>query len=223
MGMSSSADEAAAVSRHRDVDQQCRPHVRPGTRDDLGSLIDMHERCSAETLRRRYHGSMPRLTSRTTSALLEPAGGWSVVAASGRDLLVGIATYAPDHKGMYDVGLLVEDRWQRKGVATQLLRRLAAEAHDHGIPALTCATQPDNTPVPRTIRAAGFRPRIRMIDGLAVATFSITGAFETSRDRVRTPDPGMATQRLVPLRHARRGLHGIPLASMLDQSVGSEA
>jgi GNAT superfamily N-acetyltransferase len=158
-----------------DGNDQLQPLLRPGAREDLQALTAMHGRCSEETLRRRYHGSMPRLTPRMAAVMLDPADGWSVVAACGRDLLIGIATYAPDREGMYDVGLLVEDRWQRRGMGTQLLRTLARTAYDRGIPALTCATQPDNAYVPRTIRSAGFRPRIRMIDGLAVATFSVGG------------------------------------------------
>ena len=147
---------------------------------------------------------MPRLTPRVASALLEPADGWSVVAACGQDTVVGVATYAPDRQGLYDVGLLVEDRWQRQGMGARLLRTLARAAYDHGIPALTCATQPDNACLPRTIRSAGFRPRIRMIDGLAVATFSVSEAFDGARDRTRKVHPGTTTRGLVPLLTHRR-------------------
>lgn len=171
------AEDVHERSREPDaMDIRQRPRLRPGASDDVSSLTAMHGRCLAETLRRRYHGSMPRLTPRLAGALLEPANGWSIVAAVDRDV-VGIATYAPDRDGMYDVGLLVEDRWQRQGVGTRLLLSLADAARERGVGALTCASQPDNISVPRTIRHAGFRPRIRMIEGLAVATFSVGGAW----------------------------------------------
>lgn len=207
-----------------DLDGHPRVKVRPGTADDLRSLTAMHTRCSAETLRRRYHASMPRLTPRLARALLRPADGWSVLAVSDEDAVVGIATYAPDREGMYDVGLLVEDRWQRRGLGTRLLLALARAAHERGIPSLTCASQPDNVSVPRTIRSAGFRPRIRMLDGLAVATFSVTGAFDGVRGRVNKPRLESTTRHLVPLLHARKELSSIhPVAHRLDESVRSGA
>jgi GNAT superfamily N-acetyltransferase len=203
-----------------DLDGHRRLQLRPGTPDDVQMLTAMHERCSAETLRRRYHGSMPRLAPLVARALLDPADGWSVVAVPDQDAVAGIASYAPDREGMHDVGLLVEDRWQRQGLGTRLLLTLARAAFECGIPALTCATQPDNTAVVQTIRSAGFRPRIRMIDGLAVAAFSITEAFEGSRGEVDKPHLDTTTRHPVPPLHAREAPRSVhPVATMTGDSV----
>jgi GNAT superfamily N-acetyltransferase len=165
-----------------------RPRLRPGTSHDMSHLVAMHDRCSQETIHRRYHSPVPQLSARLAHGLLRPLRGWSVVAVHGGDL-VGVALYAADRNGQYDVGLLVEDRWQRQGVGSRLLRVLARHARGHGVAELICTTQPDNPGVPRTIRRAGFEPHLRLVDGLVEATFPVTDSVERRRERAKQPQP----------------------------------
>jgi GNAT superfamily N-acetyltransferase len=206
------------------ADPDDRPaRLRPGTTYDLPRLVAMHARCSQETIRRRYHTAVPQLSARLAHGLLRPARGWSVVAVSGGDL-VGIAAYAANHDGGYDVGLLVEDQWQRQGVGSRLLGVLARHARDHRIPALTCTTQPDNQAVPRTIRRAGFEPRLTAVDGLVEAKFFVTEAAERRRERANKLPLSETTRRLVPLLHARGELRQIhPVANIIDQAIRAGA
>lgn len=199
------------------------PRLRPGTIRDLPRLVAMHDRCSEETVRRRYHSPVPQLSTRLAHELLRPARGWSVVATCGCDL-VGLAVYAADRDGGYDVGLLVEDRWQRQGVGSRLLRALARHARDHGISVLTCTTQLDNPCVLRTIRRAGFGPRLSVVDGLVEARFSVSDEAERRHERANKLPLSETTQRLVPLLHARAELRQIhPVANMIDQAVRAGA
>lgn len=162
-------------------DDSVPPLVRPGSVDDAGRLVAMHARCSSESIRRRYHASMPYLPQRLARALMQPAHGWSVVMSSGEHL-IGVAMLARDRDGTADVGLLVEDRWQRRGIGARLLRVMASQAAQQGLTTLTCVAQPDNRAVLATIRRAGLHAHITMDDGLLNATIPIAEVVETPRE-----------------------------------------
>ena len=191
--------------------------LRPGTTDDVAGLIAMHARCSAETTRRRYHTAIPHLPARLPHALLTPDHGHSLVATHGPDL-IGIATFARGHDGEHEVGLQVEDRWQRHGIGTRLLHALARQAAHQHIPRLVCLVQPDNNAVPATIRRAGFHPRLTMTDGLLQATIPLARPTRDAHTN-KTPMPEV-THGLVPLLHQRIELREVsPVATMIDHAV----
>jgi GNAT superfamily N-acetyltransferase len=173
--------------------------LRPGSSGDVGMLIAMHARCSAQTIQRRYHAPMPYLSSRLAHALLTPEPGGSLVMSAGSDI-VGVATFARDHDGQYEAGLLVEDRWQRRGIGARLLHALGRQAASQGITTLTFFVQPGNDAMLATIRRAGFNPRVKMVDGLLQANIRVARLGAGSRPR--GPEIPMAenTKRL-PSRH----------------------
>jgi GNAT superfamily N-acetyltransferase len=132
--------------------------IRVGSADDTDRLLQMHVRCTADTISRRYHAVMPALTPREARAQLEPEDGWSCVAMVGEEL-VAIAMAVDGGEGI-EVGLLVEDRWQGCGVGARLFLALAGEAVDRGVTELACDVQPGTErAVLATIRRAGFTPR----------------------------------------------------------------
>jgi GNAT superfamily N-acetyltransferase len=102
---------------------------RPFGPDQLPDVLGLLSRCSRETLFKRFHGA----TDGTFHAIdlaarhdHDTLGVWS-----GTDL-VGIATLAAG-SGLHEVGVLIEDAWQRRGLGTELLRRLADLALRAGI------------------------------------------------------------------------------------------
>jgi RimJ/RimL family protein N-acetyltransferase len=193
--------------------------LRPGSREDAAMLIAMHARCSAETIRRRYHTPMPHLSPRLARELLTPQRGQSMVMTSA-DTLVGIASLARDPDGEYEVGLLVEDRWQRQGIGSRLLRTLAHRAAGQDVTRLTCHVQPDNQALVATIRRAGFVPRIQMVDGLLQARIPLTPLHRPARTRTNKTPISHVTPRLVPLLHARAELREVsPVADIIDHAV----
>ena len=146
--------------------------IRRGAFDDAPLLVAMHERCSAETVARRYHAPMPLLRPRLARTLLEPLHGFSVVAISG-DHLIGIATVARDGTDRHDFGLLVEDRWQHRGIGATLLRAVAAQATALGLTTLHCVSQPGNEAALATVRRAGLTARVTMADALVHGTIPL--------------------------------------------------
>ncbi|MFC4004639.1 GNAT family N-acetyltransferase [Prauserella oleivorans] len=131
--------------------------LREGTPGDTEALAALHERCSAETLVRRYRAGARDLPRRQVRRLLAPPHGSSVVAVCGRELVaLGQLIENPD-EATARFSLLVEDAWQRNGLGTALLQRLAALATGRGHEELVVsALLPEQEAVRRTALRAGL-------------------------------------------------------------------
>lgn len=143
------------------------PVLRTGNPSDQAAVLRMHDRCSAQSLSRRYHAPVPRLSPRVAQHLLAPPDGTSVVAAVA-DELVGMSVLAPlpNRAGSAEVGLLVEDAWQRRGVGSRMLRECARIAGEEGFAQLVAHAQPDNPALVSTFGRAGMVARMHREDGL---------------------------------------------------------
>lgn len=201
------------------------PLLRPGSAADAREVIAMHARCSAESVYRRYHAPVPHVSSRLARAVLEPQGGTSMVVTVGSEV-VALGMFAPaagTNGRRAELGLLVEDRWHRRGLGGRLLRALALEAADRGFETLTCSVQPDNQAVLPLLRRSGLRVRAGHADG--VTEYAIPVAKLSSRTPLRSrrgnrPAMGEVTAPLADLLHQRRELREVyPPADFIDQAV----
>ncbi|MDT4914818.1 MAG: hypothetical protein QOC66_3946 [Pseudonocardiales bacterium] len=107
--------------------------VRPSSARDLAAVAQMHARCSARSLldRYRYGGRSPAVAA-IDRALRRP---YSVVAmtAKGDVVATGLLDRDTLHNHLCaEVGLLVEDRWQRLGIGRELMSHLAGVAQVAG-------------------------------------------------------------------------------------------
>ncbi|MFC6017054.1 GNAT family N-acetyltransferase [Plantactinospora solaniradicis] len=121
--------------------------VRPAAPDDLPALRAMQERCSQRTLHRRYPAGSAPGTARLRR-LVAPARGVTLLAVTGgsdglSEQVVAVANLVAEG-AVAEVGLLVEDGWQRRGVGGALLRRLVAHATRAGYAALLAHVPADN-------------------------------------------------------------------------------
>lgn len=146
--------------------------VRPAASSDAPAVRRMHARCSTETLARRYHAPTNGLPKRLEQQLVEPAGGASYVAAVG-DEVVGMVVIAPCEDDVMEVGLLVEDGWQRQGIGSALMHAAARHAAGLQKTALLATTQPDNPAVLRTVRRCGLTALVRSLDGTVHVTIPL--------------------------------------------------
>jgi GNAT superfamily N-acetyltransferase len=167
------------------------PVVRFGQVTDAPAVVRMHARCSPDVLLRRYHVPMPRLTWRSARRLLSPPGGGSLLAVAGTEV-VGMVVLAPYGEGVMDVGLLVEDRWQRAGVGSGLLQQAARLAASLGATDLMCSMQADNRSLVPTVQRSGLTCRLRAAAGTVDVRIPLhdvppmdLGAVET--DQVAVP------------------------------------
>ena len=147
------------------------PELRTGDPSDQPAVLRMHDRCSAQSLSRRYHAPVPRLSPRVAQYLLAPPGGTSIVVRAGGEL-VGMAVLAPlpDHAGAAEVGLLVEDAWQQRGLGSRMLCECARLAAAEGFTRLVAHAQPDNPALVSTFARAGMLARMHREDGLLLVT-----------------------------------------------------
>jgi GNAT superfamily N-acetyltransferase len=96
--------------------------------DDVADLLAMYERCSPETTYRRWHGHVRTFPAKYLAALLGDSDEHIAVVAHRAGQLVGLASAGAAAPGVREIGILVEDSWQRRGVGRELLKHLVAEA-----------------------------------------------------------------------------------------------
>jgi GNAT superfamily N-acetyltransferase len=145
--------------------------------DDVAAVQALHDRCSPDALHRRFHVPTPRLTRRDVEQLVVPRRGWSVVAEQC-DEVVGHGCVGELAPGVLEVGLLVEDAQQGRGIGARLLRDLAVQASERGYRQLVCVAQADNDQVLRTVRRAGLPARHERCDGLLEVVVALGVAGE---------------------------------------------
>ncbi|GAA3429245.1 GNAT family N-acetyltransferase [Streptosporangium nondiastaticum] len=106
--------------------------VRPVTPLYREAVRDLHDRCSPESRRFRYFTPVPTLPDRVFDRLCDRAHGHSLVAGhDGQAIALAGLMFTPD-PGIAEMALLVEDRWQGRGLGSALARILLAEARDLG-------------------------------------------------------------------------------------------
>jgi GNAT superfamily N-acetyltransferase len=120
--------------------------VRQATEGDRTALGQMFARCSRDTRYRRFHGYVKALPGRyLTEALSGSPAHFALVASVAADpradpadgAVVALASCrAADHGGA-EIGVLVEDAWQRHGIGGALLREIVRHAYRTGISLLT--------------------------------------------------------------------------------------
>jgi GNAT superfamily N-acetyltransferase len=123
--------------------------VRRPTEDDRQALVRMLARCSGETRYRRFHGPVRVFPERyLTEALagspvhfalvasVPSAEAASAAAGEATGDVVALASCRAVAEGVAELGLLVEDGWQRRGIGGRLLGELADFAARSGLRAL---------------------------------------------------------------------------------------
>lgn len=117
--------------------------LRPAGPADKAAALAMHNRCSPASLRLRYHGPV-RDADRYLDHLLDARHGrtLAVTAPDGRIVALGHLMW---DDGEAELAVLVEDDWQRHGLGTALLRRLAATARAAGVGAVYAVTHAANS------------------------------------------------------------------------------
>jgi L-amino acid N-acyltransferase YncA len=138
------------ITRPRRVDALSR--LGP---DDAADLLAMYARCSSETAYRRWHGHVRAFPAAYLAAMVAGADEHIAVAARRNGQLVGFASAAELAPGVREVGVLVEDRWQHRGVGGELLRRLVAEAKLLGTHTLRAEVLADDAGLVERLREFG--------------------------------------------------------------------
>jgi GNAT superfamily N-acetyltransferase len=128
-------------------------------------------RCSAESL----YGRFLTVVSPDTAACMvvgnlssESSTWW--LAEAGRTV-VGIGATHMFDSGAAEISLLVEDRWQRRGVATALFPDLVEEARVRRAPHIWATALGERVPIiRRLVQGVGGSMRVSLSAGIAEIT-----------------------------------------------------
>jgi ribosomal protein S18 acetylase RimI-like enzyme len=118
--------------------------VRPARPADLPALERFFERCSADTLYRRFHGVAGALAHEELVRTAHPTAHHRAVLALEGGEVRGIGTLAFGRDGEAEIAFVVEDAWMRRGVGRVLARGVVREARRLRVPHLVAYVQPDN-------------------------------------------------------------------------------
>lgn len=140
---------------------------------DLAELEALVDRCSAETLYRRFHGGSGTSARRELERIASPTPthrSWVAVAPDGR--LRGTATLAWGRDGEVEIAFLVEDGHRREGIGRALVAAAGREAVRRGVVAIDARIQGDNVAARRFLDAVVPGVTTRFEDGLTVGTIA---------------------------------------------------
>lgn len=159
--------------------------VRRADDADRQAALAMHGRCSERTLSLRYHGPVAD-ADRYLGHLLSPRFGRTLAAttASGRLVALGHLLWDGDET---EVALLIEDDWQRRGIGSELLRRLVALAVEARCDSVYAVTQASNTGMVAAMRGLGLPLDYQIEEGTLVITARLATAEADPRVPHETP------------------------------------
>ena len=156
-----------------DAPERRTGHVRyrRATTHDAAAVRSMVLRCSAESLYGRFLTVVAPDTaaSRLVDDLASESTTWWLAEANRAVVGIG-ATYMFDD-GTAEIALLVEDAWQRRGVATGLLPDLVEEARVRRAPRIWATALGERVPIFRKLaEGVGGSIRVSISAGIAEMT-----------------------------------------------------
>jgi GNAT superfamily N-acetyltransferase len=149
------------------------PVIRLAGLDDTAALVRMHQRCSADSVYRRYAAPLARIDERFARRLLRSGGGALVATVDGE--VVAMSAVSTGEAGVAEVSILVEDGWQRRGLGTRLLTGAARLARGQGASEVVLRSRSHNPALMSLAFASGLRARIRLDGDTVVVTVGVDG------------------------------------------------
>ncbi|HEU5477802.1 MAG TPA: GNAT family N-acetyltransferase [Gaiellaceae bacterium] len=131
--------------------------LRPPVAEDADALVEFFADLSERSRYLRFHG-FPALDPKTVESLLEPdwrERGALIGSLDGRIVAVANWVRLRDPHAA-EVAFAVGDQFQRRGIGTRLLERLAARAAQSGIEEFVAEVMHENSAMLGVFRAAGF-------------------------------------------------------------------
>ncbi len=131
-------------------------HVRQAAGRDREPLALMLDRCSADTRYRRFHGHLSAFPERyLTEALSGVPVHFALVAAADDGTVVALASCRTVAAGVAEIGILVEDAWQRLGIGGFLLAEIISHAERAGLTAVKAQVLAGQAWITRLLAAYG--------------------------------------------------------------------
>jgi acetyltransferase len=158
--------------------------IRPIRPEDEPLMVQFHAELTEATVYARYFGLLG-LSQRTAHERLtrvcfndydrEIALVTEHVDADGTPRIAAVGRLSKAHAGPEaEFAILVGDRWQRKGLGAELLRRLVEVGRAEGVERIWADMLPGNMGMRRTAQAAGFTITEEMGDPTVRAEMRLT-------------------------------------------------
>ncbi|WP_028935664.1 GNAT family N-acetyltransferase [Pseudonocardia spinosispora] len=123
------------------------------TERDLPGVAEMWRRCGRATRAARFHGAAPLIPTDHLAAVVADPSGSLVAVHRPTGTVIALASLLRNHDGVTaDLGVLVEDSWQRCGIAPLLVEPLIRAAPARGISTVTAEIFSEHAHVGRLLR-----------------------------------------------------------------------
>ena len=125
--MSRAAGEAEALGWVEPMRSGGTVWIRLARPEDSDAVAAMHERCSEQTLYRRYLTAVGQWRDVTLRRLTGGHRGATLVAMSEEGTIVGLGHVFPDSRTdsrTAEIATIVEDAYQRRGIGTRLVQHM---------------------------------------------------------------------------------------------------
>jgi len=139
--------------------------TRAARPSDLAALAALIDRCSTETLYRRFHGAVGAAVRQELRRIADPGPRHRSWVVSDGSALHGTATLAWGRDDSVEAAFLVEDAWFRHGIGRRLFAAVAREARRAGVLEVTAWVQADNERARRFLRAMAAGGRAAFAGG----------------------------------------------------------
>jgi GNAT superfamily N-acetyltransferase len=127
--------------------------LRAVTAAGVAGVGAMWQRCSLATRIARFHAPVRDIPPSYLIAVLADPGASILAVRDPAGDVVGLASlFCSPGSGIAELGVLVEDAWQRRGVGRRLVAHLVADAPARGIVTLTAAVLAANAQVADLLR-----------------------------------------------------------------------
>jgi GNAT superfamily N-acetyltransferase len=169
--------DAAPVEGRRDepLEQVSIRAVRP---DDKERIVKAFRGLDRRSVYLRFFSYKKELADEELRRITECDGVSEavLVATVGigyREIIVGLGGYVRSGAAA-DIAFAVEEDFQRRGIASRLLRQLAGLARANGIVRFEADVLAENTPMLAVLRNSGLRMQTSHAQGVVHATLSLT-------------------------------------------------
>ena len=153
--------------------------LRPTNLADERALIEFFERLTPESRYLRFQGTV-RVDAHLIASFLQSDGDESLtlvgelIGEDGAVRVIGVGTWIRlRDPSRAEVAFVVADEFQRRGIASRLLERLAAHARPVGIDRFVAQVLPENAAMLHVFGDTGFEVRRRYVDGAVEVEFAL--------------------------------------------------
>ena len=167
-------DPGALLAATHELDGGERVRLRLTRPSDAALVADFLDRLSPETRGRRFLGAEPEVAEAAVRhfTFYDPRERLTIAAttpARGGELIVGLADVAFLEAGLAEIGVVVADDRQRRGLGKLLSEAIASLAVKRGATRLRAQMSFDNTPMLRLLERLGRT--VRTVDGDRVTAY----------------------------------------------------